>query len=53
MSNQTTRTLSESDEALLTDYLRLSPENREKFRAFLQELSASPCIPSPAAASPR
>lgn len=53
MSKQTNRILSESDKALLADYLHLTPENRELFRSYLAALSASPDIPAPAVASPR
>lgn len=53
MSNQANRIPSESDKALLADYLHLTPENRELFRAYLAVLSASPDILAPAAASPR
>lgn len=35
MSKQTTRTVSESDKALLTSYLRLPPEDREKVIAYV------------------
>lgn len=35
MSDQTTRTVSDSDKALLASYLRLPPEDREKVIAYV------------------
>lgn len=40
-------TLTTQERAILTDYLHLTPENRQKATAYLAALAASQCTPVP------
>lgn len=47
MSNQINRIVSDFDHITLSNYLHLTPENRLKVTAYLEELAASQCTPAP------
>lgn len=52
MSKRNTRTLSESDKALLASYLRLPPEDREKVIAYVALLREARYSRRPSAVPP-